>query len=251
MSDVKERIRRIEEFKEKLLLYEKAKGDAPATRSWLNQNRHWVEREADEAGCSKRLTLTAPPSAGGLVTRNVNPFDFLFQRFYFQSMTPTIVDILDQTVGVLQNPLPDRLAAPEAPAVEIKRGYAFVAMPIDKDDHNLVDVLETIKAGARECGVIAERIDDDERNERITDRMLEAIRKAEFVIVDLTNERPNVFYEAGYAHGLNKIPIYIARHGTKIHFDLHDYPIIFFHNMKELREGLAKRLRATAEKRET
>jgi hypothetical protein len=62
---------------------------------------------------------------------------------------------------------------------------------------------------------------------------------------------PTSFYEAGYAHGLNKIPIYIARHGTKIHFDLHDYPIIFFHNMKELREGLAKRLRATAEKRET
>ena len=88
-------------------------------------------------------------------------------------------------------------------------------MPMDKENHQLVDVLEAIKAGAKECGVTAERIDEDERNERITDRMLNAINKAEFVIVDLTNERPNVFFEAGYAHGLGKIPIYVARDGIQ------------------------------------
>lgn len=51
------------------------------------------------------------------------------------------------------------------------QNYAFVAMPMDKENHQLVDVLEAIKAGAKECGVTAERIDEDERNERITDRM--------------------------------------------------------------------------------
>jgi nucleoside 2-deoxyribosyltransferase len=89
----------------------------------------------------------------------------------------------------------------------LQRGYAFVAMPMDRDNHALVDVLEAIKAGAKECGITAERIDDDERSERITDRMLESIRKAEFVIVDLSYARPNVFFEAGYAHGIGKIPI--------------------------------------------
>jgi len=78
---------------------------------------------------------------------------------------------------------------------------------------------------------------------------LESIRKAEFVIVDLTEERPNVFFEAGYAHGIGKLPIYIARDGTDIHFDVKDYPVIMFRNMKELREGLVRRLRAIAEKR--
>jgi len=53
---------------------------------------------------------------------------------------------------------------------------------MDRDNHALVDVLEAIKAGAKECGITAERIDDDERSERITDRMLESIRKAEFVM---------------------------------------------------------------------
>ncbi len=74
----------------------------------------------------------------------------------------------------------------------------------------------------------AERIDEEQSNERITDRILESIRAAEHVIVDLTGERPNVFFEAGYAHGLGKLPIYIAKVGTTIHFDLKDYPIIFF-----------------------
>jgi hypothetical protein len=72
-----------------------------------------------------------------------------------------------------------------------------------------------------------------------------------FVIVDLTNERPNVFFEAGYAHGLGKIPIYVARDGTSIHFDVKDYPVIFFKNMKELREGVSRRISAIIGRRLT
>jgi hypothetical protein len=180
---------------------------------------------------------------------NVDPFDYMLERPYLMRMVPTICDVLDNTIGVLRNPLPERIEPAADVHVEIQRGYAFVAMPMDRDNHALVDVLEAIKAGANECGINAERVDDDERSERITDRMLESIRKAEFVIVDLTEERPNVFFEAGYAHGIGKLPIYIARDGTDIHFDVKDYPVIMFRNMKELREGLVRRLRAIAEKR--
>lgn len=119
---------------------------------------------------------------------------------------------------------------------------AFIAMPIASDDDQLVDVLEAIKTAAADCGITAERVDDVESNQRITDRILESIYKAEFVIVDLTNERPNVFFEAGFAHGLGKVPIYVARAGTTIHFDIKDYPIITFRNMKQLKEGITKRL---------
>jgi nucleoside 2-deoxyribosyltransferase len=121
-------------------------------------------------------------------------------------------------------------------------------MPIDKDDHQLVDVLEAIKTAAADCGITAERVDEVESNERITDRILESIKKAEFVIVDLTNEKPNVFFEAGFAHGSGKIPIYVARVGTPIHFDIKDYPMIMFRNMKELKEGITHRLIALTTK---
>ena len=55
---------------------------------------------------------------------------------------------------------------------ETKPNFAFIAMPMDKDDHHLVDVLETIKYAAQLCGIRAERVDDTKSNERITDRIL-------------------------------------------------------------------------------
>ena len=69
------------------------------------------------------------------------------------------------------------------------------------------------------------------------------------MIVDLTASKPNVFDEAGYAHALGKTPIYVARHGTKLEFDLKDYPVIFFRNMKQLKDSLEKRLRGLSEQR--
>ena len=131
---------------------------------------------------------------------------------------------------------------------ETKPNFAFVAMPMDKTDHQLVDVLDAIKDAAKSCGIMAERIDDTESNERITDRMLKQIDSAKYVIADLTKGRPNVFFEAGYSEGRGKTPIYVARQGTEIHFDTNDYPIIFFHNMKELKEGLQRRFIALSKK---
>jgi nucleoside 2-deoxyribosyltransferase len=124
-------------------------------------------------------------------------------------------------------------------------------MPIDPADAQLEDVLDAIKEAAKRCGIQAERVDEPHSNERITDRILESIRKAEYVIVDLTGSRPNVFYEAGYAQGLRKTPIYIAREGTRLEFDLKDYPVIFFKSMKELKDLLERRLRGLAEARAT
>jgi len=124
--------------------------------------------------------------------------------------------------------------------------FAFVAMPMNPNDDSLVDVLEAIKAAAQRCGIRAERIDDQESNDRISDRMLMAICQADHVVVDLTHSRPNVFFEAGFAHGQGKIPIYVARQGTKLEFDLQDYPVLFFRNLKELRDSLERRLNGVA-----
>ena len=117
-------------------------------------------------------------------------------------------------------------------------------MAMDPNDPALEDVLDAIKEGASKCGVAAERIDEAHSNEPITGRMLAAIESAEFVVVDLTYVRPNVFYEAGYAQGLGKTPIYIARKGSEIPFDVKDYPVIVYPNMRELRVLLTERLTA-------
>ncbi len=133
----------------------------------------------------------------------------------------------------------------------VESGYAFIAMPMDPEDHTLVDVLEAVKEAAGRCGLNAERIDEPQSNERITDRILESIQKAEYVFVDLTNSRPNVFFEAGYAHGIGKIPIYFAKQETRIEFDLKDYPVLFFRNLKELKDSIEKRIKGLRNKVKT
>jgi hypothetical protein len=173
----------------------------------------------------------------------------LFNPPYGRELSGFVIDMVDRAIGVLRAGPAAATAEEQAPRVEIdvQEGYAFIAMPMDPDDTGLVDVLDAIKEAARRCGLNAERVDEPQSNERITDRILESIRKAEYVIADLTGSKPNVFFEAGYAHGIGKVPIYVARQGTQLEFDLKDYPVIFFRGMKELKDALEKRLRGLAE----
>jgi hypothetical protein len=76
-----------------------------------------------------------------------------------------------------------------------------------------------------------------------SESIVEGLRKAAFVVVDLSNPRPNIHWEAGFAHGLGKTPVYVARKGADIAFDIKDYPVIFYTSMKVLRERLGSRLK--------
>jgi hypothetical protein len=193
-----------------------------------------VRRQVIEAGCFRTLTIGPPPAVGGLVMKGVDLFDMIFDPPWGQDLTAYLVDMVDATIGVLSADEPTRTDAAGEPMVraDLLPNYAFVAMPMDSADMALMDVLDAIKEAGRRCGVQAERIDEPATNERITERVLESIRRAEFVIAELTNSKPNVYYEAGYAHALGKTPIYIAREGTAPEFDLKDYPVIFFRNLR-------------------
>ncbi len=128
----------------------------------------------------------------------------------------------------------------------IEEGLVFIAMPMAK---NFNDTHDAIVEAASNCGLVAKRIDDDQSNERITKRMMDYLHRCEFVVADLTGARPNVFYEAGYAEGQGKIPVYIAREGTALEFDVKDYTVIFFDTHRQLKLDLADRFRALIAKR--
>jgi len=240
--DPEDKVSRLRAFQDAVRVWDRT--NSPEARSYINQNLTWVRREVLEAGCLRTMTISPPPAVGGLIMRNVDPFLSIFTHVYGDSLTSYVQDMIDQTIGVLNDPPPPGTAA--APKVEVdadvRSGYAFIAMPIDPNNPELDDVLDAIKEAATRCGIHAERVDEPHSNDRITDRILESIRKAEFVIVDLSGSRPNVFYEAGYAQGLRKTPIYIARDGTKLEFDLKDYPVIFYRSLKTLKDALEARL---------
>lgn len=132
----------------------------------------------------------------------------------------------------------------QSPAVDTKPGTAFVIMPIDPNRPELEDTLEAIKSACNSFSIKAYRADEIEHQDVITDMILDQIRSCEFLIADLSDERPNVYYEIGYAHALNKRPILYRRKGTKLHFDLAIHNVPEYKNATELRTLLQKRLEA-------
>ena len=217
-------------------------------RGVINREIKWVRQQVIEAGCFKLMSVVPPAIVGGPVLRNGDLFDLMFTQPYGVSITSHVIDMIDQTIGVLRNP--DALDSPAEPEIEIsiQKGYAFIAMAIDPA---LVDTLDSIKEVANRCDIQAERVDEDLSGRRITDVILESIAKAEVVFVDLTESRPNVYYEAGYAHGLGKKIIYIAKEGTTVEFDLKDYPVVFFKNQRELKKELEARLQSSMDQDST
>ena len=123
----------------------------------------------------------------------------------------------------------------------INQNFIFVLMSFDPVYN---EIYEEFVDAARlvNPNLIVKRIDKQRGDYRITDEILNNISKARLVICDLTDERPNVYYELGYARGLKKPIISCARKGTKIHFDIKDFRTIKYATSGELRKEISSEI---------
>jgi Hsp70 protein len=94
----------------------------------------------------------------------------------------------------------------------------FVLMPFDQRFRPLYD--DHLKPVIEEAGLRVERADDIRGAGLITWDIWEHINRARFLIADLTDRNPNVFYELGLAHALSKDVILITQSMDFVPFDV-------------------------------
>jgi hypothetical protein len=106
---------------------------------------------------------------------------------------------------------------------------------------------EAIEPAICAAGYEPLRIDSKQHNGKIDDEIMASIRGAKFVVADFTGNRGGVYYEAGFAHGLDLPVIFMCREGDDLHFDIRQYNCIFWKsdNLDDARERLKNRILAT------
>ena len=109
-----------------------------------------------------------------------------------------------------------------------------------------------IKPAIEAAGYTSMRIDKKEHSNKIDDEIIAEIRRSRFLVADFTHgdngARGGVYYEAGFAHGLNLPVIFSCREDMfdKLHFDTRQYNHIAWknENLDEFRKNLTNRIEA-------
>ena len=127
----------------------------------------------------------------------------------------------------------------------ISSSRVFVAMSFSEEP-KLADAFESFKDVCKERGYDCDLVKDLPAVDRILPEIIARIRKSAFIIVDLSEERANVYYELGFAQALRKEVIVTAFKGTPLPFDVKDIPVIFWEGQKQLKDELRKRINVIA-----
>ncbi len=122
---------------------------------------------------------------------------------------------------------------------------AFVAMSFAKELHEVWE--KGIKPALESTGFKPCRVDQEEHNEKIDDRIIVGIRQSGLLVADFTGHRQGVYFEAGLAMGLG-IPVIYTCKDTDIdtaHFDTRQYNHVVWTEPSELKSKLSLRISAT------
>ncbi|MET0584682.1 MAG: hypothetical protein ABW099_07360 [Candidatus Binatia bacterium] len=124
----------------------------------------------------------------------------------------------------------------------------FAAMPFAPQYEDVFFV--AMSYAAEQVGAVCDRVDRREFQGNVVDEVHRLIRKSTAVIVDLSESKPNVLYEAGFAHALKKPCIHICSTALeKLPFDVAQWKTTRYEagQTHKLRRDLTQRLKTIFE----
>lgn len=128
-------------------------------------------------------------------------------------------------------------------SLPVEKNRCFVIMPFKEE---LDYVYGGIKQGLNKAGYICNRVDEIGGATPIINKILTEILQSRYIIADLTDCNPNVFYELGIAHCFKEAQniIILKQQGSKVPFDITHLTYIEYDpdNMKYLTSAILKEI---------
>ena len=190
-----------------------------------------------------KVNINDPRFIAATYSQDANEVSFLRRLLSDQGL------IEANTLSGLCEVLPSGYLAADA----LTRGTArsekgFVAMWFNEE---LEPAYENgFQLGILNAGYDPVRVDRVEHINRIDDEIIGLIKTASFVVADFTGHRGGVYFEAGFALGLDLPVIWCCRKEdlADLHFDIRQYNCIDWETPDELALRLQRRIEATVGK---
>jgi hypothetical protein len=113
--------------------------------------------------------------------------------------------------------------------IQEQKPKAFVVMQFTDEFNALFQ--EVIKPTCEKFGYECVRADNIYTNGQIIEDITRSIQESSVIIADVTPNNPNVFYEVGYSHGINKPTILLSdKTRDKLPFDISGFRTLFYEN---------------------
>jgi hypothetical protein len=160
----------------------------------------------------------------------------------FQLLNRALPDLQPRTVEIFASEvisLAERLIAPTD---------VFVIMSFAEKGY-LKDAYNTFRRVCKAKHFVAFKVDQHlDATQRIIPNIMNSIRRSAFIIADVSEPRPNVHYELGFAQALGKDVITTAFEGTQLPFDIFDVPTLYWDCQDTLERKLRVAINPIAEK---
>ena len=129
--------------------------------------------------------------------------------------------------------------------VDDARPKAFIVMQFSSPYNEVYrDAIQPLVA---EIGFDPLRVDEVSAPRIIINDIKNQIAEASIVIAEITEANPNVYYEVGMAHAIDKPTVLLAQRGTKLPFDVGPHRCIFYENTIPGRARLQEALKRSLE----
>lgn len=132
--------------------------------------------------------------------------------------------------------------------IQAKEPFCFIIMPFREKEFKQTIYSDVIKPFIEnEFKIACYRVDEDDLPDRIDNKIYSYILRSAFVVAEVTTRNPNVLYELGLAHMLEKDCIILTQTShSEIPFDINRISAEPYENEDQLRAYLRKSISALA-----